>query len=88
MMQDLGPTCKLFKMDLKNAFRLLPVKTNDFSLLGFKFNNQFYIDKTLPFGCAICCSHFEQVATFLEFAVKRRMKSGEFLHYLDDFYGW
>ena len=28
MMQDLGPNCKLFKMDLKNAFHLLPVKTN------------------------------------------------------------
>ena len=31
--------------------------------------------------------HFEQVATFLEFAVKRHMKSGELLHYLDDFLG-
>ena len=87
MMQDIGPNCKLFKMDLINAFRLLPVKTNDFPLLGFKFNNQCYIDKALPFSCAICCSHFEQVAAFLEFAVKRRMKSGELLHYLDDFLG-
>ena len=56
-------------------------------MLGFKFNNQFYIDKALPFGCVICCSHFEQVATFLESAVKRCMKSGQFLHYLHDFLG-
>ena len=86
MTQGLGPNCNLFKMDLENAFRLLPIKSNDFPLLGFKFNNEFYIDKALPFCFAICCNHFEQVATFLEFAVKRRMNSGELLHYLDDFW--
>ncbi|MCG8046806.1 MAG: hypothetical protein JAY66_14190 [Candidatus Thiodiazotropha taylori] len=87
MLQELGPNCKLCKMDLKNAFRLLPVNPNDFQLLGFKFNDQFYFDKSLPFGCAISCHCFEKFATFLEFAVKRRMDSGKLLHYLDDFLG-
>lgn len=87
MLQDLGQNCKLFKMDLKNAFRLLPVNRDDFSLLGFKFHDKFFIDKALPFGCAISCRTFEIFATFLEFAVKRRMDSGKLLHYLDDFLG-
>lgn len=81
MLQDLGQNCKLFKMDLKNAFRLLPVNRNDFQLLGFKFHNKFFIDKSLPFGCAISCHTFEI------FALKRRMDSGKLLHYLDDFLG-
>ena len=87
MLQDLGRNCKLFKMDLLHAFRLLPVKKSMFPLLGFKMNEKFYIDKCLPFGCAISCRTFEQFSTFLEFAVKRRMKSGSLLHYLDDFLG-
>ena len=36
MMQDLGPNYKLFKMDLKNAFQLLPVKTKWFPAARFQ----------------------------------------------------
>ena len=63
--QELGRHCFLFKLDLKNAFRLLPVSTLDFDQLGFKFEENFYFDKCLPFGCSISCSHFEKVARFL-----------------------
>lgn len=88
LLQDLGPNCKLFKMDLKNAFRLLPVNKKDFELLGFKFNGKYYIEKALPFGCSISCKTFEKFATFLEFAVKRRMNfDARLLHYLDDYLG-
>ena len=87
MLQDLGQNCKLFKMDLKNAFRLLRVRKAEYPLLGFKFREQFYIDKAVPFGCSISCKKNEQFATFLEFAVKRRMDSGQLIHYLDDFLG-
>ena len=45
MMQDFGTNCKLFKMDLKNAFRLMTVNRKDFELLGFKFNGKYYIVK-------------------------------------------
>ncbi|MCU7858829.1 MAG: hypothetical protein KZQ86_03130 [Candidatus Thiodiazotropha sp. (ex Lucinoma kastoroae)] len=87
MLQDLGPNCKIFKMDLKNAFRLLPVNPADFDLLGFKLDGKYYIDKAVPFGCSVSCRTFEVFATFLEFAVKRRMVSGKLIHYLDDYLG-
>ena len=87
MLQDLGKNCKLFKLDLHNPFRLLPVNKSMFQLLGFKLKDKFYIDKSLPFGCSISCRTFEQFSAFLEFAVKRCMKSGSLLHYLDDFLG-
>ena len=57
MVQDLGPKCELFKMDVKSAFRLLPVNPVDFDQLGFTFNVFFfYFDKCLPFGCSISCN--------------------------------
>ena len=87
MLQDLGEHCMLFKMDLKSAFRLLPVQLADIELLGFKFLDKYYIDKCLPFGCSISCSHFEKFSTFLECYIRHTMASGMLIHYLDDFLG-
>ncbi len=87
LIQDLGPNCKLFKMDLKNAFRILPVHPHDYELLGFSFMEKFFVDKALPFGCSISCSSFEKFATFLEFCVRQRLQSRKLIHYLDNFFG-
>lgn len=87
LIQDLGKHCKLFKMDLKNAFRLLPIAPEDFELLGIMFNGKYYCDKALPFGAAISCQTFERFATFLHFLVQSKMSSGRLLHYLDDYLG-
>ena len=35
------------------AFKLIPIRHQDFPLLGFYFRDSFYFDKTLPFGCSI-----------------------------------
>jgi hypothetical protein len=40
----------LAKSDIKSAFYLIPVHPADFELLGFKFQNQYFYDKILPFG--------------------------------------
>lgn len=87
MIQELGRNCKLFKMDIKNAFRLLPISPSDYNLLGIHFNKNFYFDKALPFGAAISCQTFEKFASFLEFVVTRKLTSGRLIHYLDDFLG-
>ena len=87
MIHDLGRNCKLFKMDLKNAFRLLPVRLADIELLGFQFMNRYYVDKAMPMGCSISCRHFETFATFLESHIKSKMSVGRLIHYLDDFLG-
>lgn len=87
LVQKLGRNCKLFKMDLKNAFRNLPVHPRDFHLLGFTFMENFYFDKALVFGASISCAIFERFARFLEFCVKSKMSSGELIHYLDDYLG-
>ena len=87
LIQNLGTGCKLFKMDIKNAFKLLPIRPKDFELLGFQFRDNYYFDKTLPFGASISCATFEKFSTFLEHCVKTKLTSGELIHYLDDFLG-
>ena len=46
----LGPGTLLAKIDIKSAFRLLPVHPADRHLLGMKWNGEIYLDSCLPFG--------------------------------------
>ncbi|KAK6165294.1 hypothetical protein SNE40_022245 [Patella caerulea] len=72
-------------MDIKSAFRLLTINPGDFDLLGYYFNNCFYIDKCLPMGCAISCNLFEKFVTFLHWIIEYNSGCNSFDHYLDDF---
>ena len=60
MAQRLGRGAFFAKSGIKSATRLLPIWSGDFELLGFKFDNYYYYDKCLPFGCSISCSTFEK----------------------------
>ena len=52
----LGTGALMSKIDLKNAFRLIPVHPNDWNLLGICWCNKFYIDTCLPLilACTLC----------------------------------
>lgn len=84
MIKELGKGALLGKKDISSAFRLLPIRPEDFSLLGFYFNN-YYFDKCLPFGCSIACATFEKFATALHWIVQDRANIDTLVHYLDDF---
>ena len=85
MLAMLGQGAIAARLDIKSAFRLLPIDPKDFELLGFKISNYYFVDKCLPFGCSLSCNLFEKFATFLEWELKRRSNSENVVHYLDDF---
>lgn len=64
MIKKLGFKAQCSKMDVKSAFRLLPMYQGEFDLLGFKIGNWYFIDKCLPMGCSVSCSHFERFLLF------------------------
>ena len=72
-------------MDIKSAFRLLPVHPSDFQLLGLRIMGNFFFDKCLPMGCSISCALFETFSTFVEWKVRSLSGRKEVDHYLDDF---
>ena len=74
-------------MDIKNAFKIIPIKPEDFQLLGFQFNGSYYFDKTLPFGASISFATVERFSSFLKHCVVSRVNSGLLIHYIDDFFG-
>ena len=85
MIFKLGKGALLGKMDIKSAFRLVPVNPADFDLLGFAIDGQFYIDKCLPMGCSISCKIWETFATFLHWLAESKSGINTLDHYLDDF---
>ena len=80
------------KSDLVSAFRMLPIKPEHRCWLIFKatnpYNNQvaFFVDKCLPFGASISCSHFQRFSNalrhLLEFLTGKKFAV---TNYLDDF---
>ena len=54
ILNTLGPGALMGKMNLKNAFRLLPVRYENWHLLAIQWQGHWYLDKCLPFG--LCSS--------------------------------
>ena len=81
---QLGPDTLLAKIDIKNAFRLLPVHPADRHLLAMEWNNQVYFDACLPFGLRSAPKLFNILADLLSWIAEQRGVSLS-LHYLDDF---
>ena len=74
------------KVDLKNAFRLCPVRREDWHLLGIHWRNSYYIDKCLPFGLRSAPYLFNMVADALEWILVHYFEVQHCFHYLDDFF--
>ena len=82
----LGKGALMAKVDLKNAFRLCPVRPQDWHLLGICWRDQFYIDKCLPFGLRSAPFLFNMVADALQWILENYFAIPNSFHYLDDFF--
>ena len=80
----LGRGTLLAKMDIRDAYRNIPVHPDDRWLLGISWRGGVFVDTVLPFGLRSAPKIFNAVADALEWIVR---KNGvrELCHYLDDF---
>ena len=85
LIKRLGSNVEIGKKDIKSAFRLLKIYQGDFDLLGFKLNEYYFIDKSLPMGYSESNCLFEKFSTFIQWAVMNESNSDNLDHYLDDF---
>ena len=81
---DLGQGALLAKMDVKQAYKMVPVHPQDRPLLGMKWADKVFVDKTLPFGLRSAPLIFSALADALAWSM--RQKGVTFVeHYIDDF---
>ena len=80
----LGRGTELAKMDVKQAYRMIPVHPSDRRLLGMQWREVIYVDKALPFGLGSAPILFSAVADALQWMMQARGVA--FVdHYIDDF---
>ena len=81
---SLGKGTMMAKIDIKSAFRLLPVHPADRHLLMMNWNNSIYIDLCIPFGLRSAPKLFNVAADLLQWIAEHNGVT-PLLHYLDDF---
>ena len=59
-------------MDIKSAYRLIPVHPQDRPLLGMCWDKRVFVDNALPFGLRSAPKIFNAVADALEWIIKAR----------------
>ena len=81
-----GPGCLLSKVDVEAAFRIIPVRPDDWNLLGFKYKGKFYIDTVLSMGGRSSPAIFNSVAELAEWIAVNNYSVEFLIHLLDDFF--
>ena len=82
----LGPKSEAIRIDIKSAFKLLPLSVRFWKFTGFKFRQAFFIQTQTPFGATASCLHFERVAGLIEWVILDQINWALMTHYLDDFW--
>ena len=79
-----GKGALLGKMDIKQAYRNVPVSAKDRHLLGMQWDGQVFIDGVLPFGLRSAPLIFTAIADALQWVIQNDGARWIF-HYIDDF---
>jgi hypothetical protein len=83
--RSLGAGCYLVKLDVEAAYKQVPVRPEDWPLLGFKWRGKWYYERVLPFGLKSSCRLWELYATALHRMFERQLGIKCVVHYVDDF---
>ena len=86
LLRQLGASSFMSKIDIKHAFRVCPVRQEDFHLLGFSWSGQFFFDLRLPFGSRSSPCLFNNFADALCWILASYFGLAFIIHYSDDFF--
>ena len=74
------------KVDIKNAYRIVPIHPDDHYLLGMKWRNRYFVDLALPFGFRSAPYIFNSLADLFHGIIVNNFLVPDLLHYLDDYF--
>ena len=79
-----GHTPMLSKLDVKSAFRLMPLTSSQFPLMGVQFSGNYYIDAFLPMGASSSCRIYQEFSNAFTHILLHDGKIPHVISYLDD----
>ena len=84
LVMRMGKGCLLSKVDIKHAYRLLPVRPADWPLLVYYWEGKYYVDLKVPFGGRSSASIFTSFADLVCWVLTEKYTL-IVIHYSDDF---
>ena len=85
MLQRAGRNSYLCKVDVKHAYRLLPVRADQWPMLGYKWDGNYYVDMVLPFGLRSSASIFNRFADLVRWIIINKYDTENLVNYSDDY---
>lgn len=85
IIKSLGNGALMTKVDIKDAFRILPVKSSQWPLLTIKWNNLYYMYQRLPFGSRSSPKIFTLLSEMVHWILTTKHDICHLLYLLDDF---
>lgn len=74
------------KVDLTDAYRMVPINKNEWKYLGMRVGEDIYIDRCLPMGASSSCQTFQKISDSLTWiAMTSCPVRCHIFNYLDDF---
>ena len=84
LVRQAGKGALMSKLDVGAAYRNIPVRPADWSLLGFRWQHVYYWDCVLPFGCASSSLLYEVPALAATHIINTRVTRSKTDNYSDD----
>jgi hypothetical protein len=86
MVLESGKGCFMSKLDIKHAFRIIPVHPSQWHLLCYAFDGHWYVDMVLPFGLRSSPAIFCQFADLVRWILANCYNIPMVINYSDDFF--
>ena len=85
IIESKGQGCLLFKRDLKQAYRQIPVDGGDVHKLGYIWDGHVFVDRVLPMGMRSSCYICQRTTNIVTYVLTNMGYS--VVNYIDDFAG-
>ena len=86
MALDFGTPSWAMRIDIKHAFKCLPLAPSQWHLMGFSFKGAYFIQTQTPFHALASCLHFEKVTRLLRWIIQNEYPAACITNYLDNFW--
>ena len=86
LLMTAGKDSLLCKLDIKHAYRLLPVKPDQWHHLCYHWQGNYYVDLVLPFGLRSSGAIFNQFASLVRWIIINHYHFRRIVNYSDDFF--
>lgn len=82
LINEKGPSCYLYKVDIKRCYRWIPVDPHDYHLLGLTWRDKLYFDTKIPFGIRTGAMAAQRTTNALMHIYRKSGYDG--VNYIDD----